>query len=108
MIQPGAIATKFANNGAVLGMDTWPYIQLMNGINKVTSEAVKAGVFWTWLPEEIADIIFKAGTKKKPRARYRPGFVAKLLIYLRLLLPYSIWDKMFMSWLMKLWKDFKV
>jgi short-subunit dehydrogenase len=22
MIQPGAIATKFANNGAVLGMDT--------------------------------------------------------------------------------------
>lgn len=108
MIQPGAIATNFANNGSVLGMDTWPYVQLMNGIHKVTSEAVKAGAFWTWLPGEIADVVFKAGTKKNPRARYRPGFVAKSLIYVRLLLPYSVWDTMFMSRLMKLWKDFKM
>lgn len=102
MIQPGAIASKFAQNGAVLGFEEkGPYQELMVGIHKVTSEAVKEGAPGTWTPEQVAKTTFKAATKRKPRARYRPGFVAKALIYTRLILPYRMWDKMFMTNLVK-------
>ncbi|MBL4702939.1 MAG: SDR family NAD(P)-dependent oxidoreductase [Flavobacteriales bacterium] len=101
MVQPGAIATKFASNGAVLGMEEGPYVQLMKGIHKVASAAVKPNAPGTWSPADIAKVVFKAGTKKRPKARYRPGIVAKLLIYLRLWLPYRVWDKMFIKQLMK-------
>lgn len=101
MIQPGAIASNFASNGAVLGMDEGPYQVLMKGIYKVSSAAVKSGAPGTWSPTQIADIIYKAGTKRKPKARYRPGIVAKSLIYMKLWLPYRVWDNIFMKNLMK-------
>ncbi|MCJ8289684.1 MAG: SDR family oxidoreductase [Flavobacteriales bacterium] len=101
MVQPGAISTKFASNGAVLGMEEGPYIQLMKGVYKVASAAVKPNATGTWSPNDIAKVVFKAGTKKHPKARYRPGTVAKSLIYLRLWLPYSVWDNMFIKLLMK-------
>lgn len=99
MIQPGAIASDFGNNGAVLGMDSKPYKQLMHGVSKITSEALKPDAFGTWSPEDIAKVVFKAGTTINPKPRYRPGIVSKALIYLRLWLPYRIWDKMYMNWL---------
>ncbi len=101
MLQPGAIASKFAVNGAVLGMDTGPYQTLMKGIHKVAYAAVKPGAFGTWSPDQIAGVMFKAGTKRKPKARYRPGIVAKSLIYMKLWLPYRMWDSIFMKNLMK-------
>jgi short-subunit dehydrogenase len=101
MIQPGAIASKFASNGAVLGMDEGPYQVLMKGIYNVSSAAVKPGAPGTWSPEQIANVIYKAGTKRKPKARYRPGIVAKSLIYTKLWLPYRVWDNIFMKNLMK-------
>ena len=102
MIQPGAIASKFAQNGAVLGYkEEGPYQELMVGINKITSAAVKKGAPGTWTPEQVAKVSFKAATKRKPRARYRPGFVAKALIHTRLWMPYRMWDKMFMNNLTK-------
>ena len=107
MIQPGAIASKFAANGAVLGTEEGPYQELMLGIDKITSAAVKEGAPGTWTPDQVAKVVFKAATIRKPRARYRPGFVAKTMIYLRLWLPYHWWDKMFMSWLLKEGKKIK-
>lgn len=104
MLQPGAIASEFAANGAVLGTEEGPYQVLMLGIDIITSAAVKKGALGTWTPDQIAKVAFKAGTKKRPKARYRPGFVAKALIYSRLLLPYRMWDKMYMTWFTKLGK----
>lgn len=102
MIQPGAIASKFGENGVVLGFnEPGPYQELLMGIEKVTSEALKPGTFGTWRPEKVAQITYKASTTKTPKARYRPGFVAKALIYLRLWLPYRMWDKMFINNLTK-------
>lgn len=101
MIQPGAIASKFASNGAVLGMDDGPYQVLMKGIYNVSNAAVKPNAPGTWSPKQIAEVIYKAGSKRKPKPRYRPGIVAKSLIYLKLWLPYRVWDKMFMKNLMK-------
>ena len=78
-----------------------PYQALLMGIEKVTSEALKPTTFGTWTPEQVAKVSYKSATTKKPRARYRPGFVAKALIYLRLWLPYRTWDKMFIKNLTK-------
>lgn len=99
MLQPGAIASKFASNGAVLGTAEGPYQELMLGIEKITNAAVEEGAIGTWTPDEVAKVAFKAATNRKPKARYRPGFVAKTLIYLKLWLPYRVWDTMYMSWL---------
>lgn len=107
MLQPGAIASKFASNGAVLGTDGGPYQELMLGIEKISSAAVKEGAPGTWTPDEVAKVAFKAATKRKPKARYRPGVVAKALIYLKLWLPYRVWDNMYMSWLTKEGKKIK-
>lgn len=102
MLQPGAISSKFAKNGAVLETEQGPYQELMLGIAHVTSEAVKDGAWGTWTPDQVAKIAFKAATTKRPKARYRPGFVAKTLIYLKLWLPYRVWDKFYITWLTKL------
>ncbi len=108
MIQPGAIASKFGQNGKVLGyQDEGPYQELMLGVKKVTSVALVEGTPGTWTPERVAKVTFKAATKRKPRARYRPGFVAKALIYTRLLMPYRMWDKMYMNWMIKEGKKIK-
>lgn len=101
MLQPGAISSKFASNGAVLDTEEGPYQELMLGIEKVSSAAVKEGAPGTWTPEQVAKIAFKAATKRKPKARYRPGFVAKTLIYAKLWLPYRVWDSMYMNLLTK-------
>jgi NADP-dependent 3-hydroxy acid dehydrogenase YdfG len=101
MIQPGAISSEFGNNGVVLGTEEGPYVQLMKGVEKVTTAALKPETFGTWSPDDISKVIFRAGTKKRPKARYRPGFVAKTLIYLRLWLPYRVWDRLFISQMMK-------
>jgi len=101
MLQPGAISSDFAKNGAVLGTEEGPYQELMLGIQQITSYAVKEGAPGTWTPNQVAKVAFKAATKQTPKARYRPGFVAKALIYLKLWLPYRTWDKIYMSWLTK-------
>ena len=108
MLQPGAISSKFASNGAVLDIGDGPYQELMLGIEKITSAAVKEGALGTWTPDEVAKVAFRAATKRKPKARYRPGFVAKILIYLKLWLPYRVWDSMYISWLTKEGKKIKL
>jgi|AntRauTorckE5430_2_1112549.scaffolds.fasta_scaffold05383_4 short-subunit dehydrogenase len=97
MLQPGAISSKFASNGAVLGTESGPYQALMLGIDSISSQALEEGTFGTWTPEQVAEVAFKAGTVRRPKARYRPGFIAKMLIYLKLWLPYRLWDKMYIS-----------
>jgi len=102
MVQPGAIASKFGQNGKVLGYkEEGPYQELMLGVQNITSAALVKGAPGTWTPEQVAKISFKASTTKKPWARYRPDFVAKVLIYTRLWLPYRVWDKIHMSMMLK-------
>ena len=102
MIQPGAIASNFGQNGKVLGhQEEGPYQELMLGVEKITSAALIKGAPGTWSPEQVAKVSFKAATTRKPSARYRPGIVAKALIYARLLLPYRMWDNMHMSMMLK-------
>lgn len=101
LIEPSAISSKFASNGAVLGVEKGPYAQLMRGVDKVTSAAIKEGAPGSWSPDDVARVVIKASTTPRPRARYRVGFVGRMLISLRNWLPLRIWDAMFISWLMR-------
>ena len=69
LIEPSAISSKFASNGAVLGTDTEPYGQLMRGVDKVTSAAIKEGAPGSWSPNDVARVVKRASTTPRPRAR---------------------------------------
>jgi len=97
LIEPGAISSNFAKNGAVIRDDGGPYEQLMRGVEKLTSQAVEPGAPGTWTPEQVAKRVFHASVTNRPRTRYRVGFVSKILIKMRVWLPDRVWDRMFMS-----------
>lgn len=101
LIEPGAIASKFGKNGNVIMDENGPYAQLMRGVDKITTQALEPDAPGTWTPEKVAKAVFHASTTRSPKTRYRPGFVAKLLIHLRAWLPDRMWDYMFMSQLTK-------
>lgn len=97
LIEPGAIASKFAENGALLMDEDGPYAQMMRGVDRITSQAVQPDAPGTWSPEEVAEAVFKASTCARPRTRYRVGIVSKLLIQLRRWLPDRAWDALFLA-----------
>lgn len=97
LIEPGAISSKFADNGALIMDEGGPYDEMMRGVDRITSQAVQPGAPGTWSPDEVADAVFKASTTTRPRTRYRVGFVSKLLIQLRRWLPDRAWDAMFLA-----------
>lgn len=105
LIEPGAIASKFATNGVLLMDENGPYEQMMRGVEQITSKAVQSGAPGTWSPEQVANVVFKAATTKRPKTRYRVGFVSKLMIKLSKWLPDRAWDYMFMSSLHRLGKN---
>jgi len=51
LIEPGAIASKFASNGAVLGTDEGSYMQLMRGIERLANQAIDPNAPGTWSPD---------------------------------------------------------
>lgn len=105
LIEPGAISSKFAKNGAVIHGEDGSYEQLMRGVDKLTSQAIEPGAPGTWSPEQVADRVFKASTTKRPRTRYRIGFVSKALIKMRAWLPDRMWDYIFTSSLIRIGRN---
>ena len=92
------------------GFGLWR-IRALSGINGRDSQgrakdAVKEGAPGTWTPEKVANVTYKAATSIKPKVRYRPGMVSKALIYSRYLLPYRMWDSMFVNTLTKQGRKF--
>lgn len=99
LIEPGAISSDFAKNGSVLHDENGPYEQLMRGVDRLTSQAIEPGAPGTWTPAEVAQHVFKASTARRPKTRYRIGFVSKTVIKMREWLPDRAWDWMFLFWL---------
>ena len=87
-------------NNAAIGKE------LMAGVHKVANDSIQEGAPGTWTPEKVANVTYKAATSIKPKVRYRPGMVSKALIYSRYLLPYRMWDSMFVNTLTKQGRKF--
>ncbi len=96
LIEPGLITTDFAKT-AVASVDNvtddGPYAQFNKVVRKGT-EAVYEGPLAKLGggPEDVAEVIRKALTTKRPRARYTVTASAKLAIAQRRLTPDALWD----------------
>jgi NADP-dependent 3-hydroxy acid dehydrogenase YdfG len=96
VVEPGLVRTRFAA-AAVGSMDhvteTGPYAALEAGVARTTANAYERG--WTgWLagtPDDVARVIERAITARRPRARYRVAR-AGLFIAARRLLGDRGWD----------------
>ena len=91
LIEPGFIKTGFADNSSHVEYSTQetPY-----GASYATVAAniTKAGIENAPGPQIVADVIAKAARQRNPRSRYAVTNTAKMLIFLRRLLPNSVFD----------------
>jgi NADP-dependent 3-hydroxy acid dehydrogenase YdfG len=98
IIEPGLIRSGFAD-AAVAGVETTEaakvYAGFHDAVAKSTKEAYEKGPLarLAGVPDDVAQIIEKALTAPKPKARYRVTASAKLLMNQRSLLTDAAWDR---------------
>lgn len=98
IIEPGIIETEFGDvmSGPMMERsgDT-AYSDLAKSMSEASEESYNKGNGSP--PSVIADIISKAVASNKPKTRYAKGKFAKLMIFLRKILPDRIFDKAVLS-----------
>jgi NAD(P)-dependent dehydrogenase (short-subunit alcohol dehydrogenase family) len=100
LIEPGIIKTGFGEAvvremGDVTAADG-PYSDFNAAVGKTTQEVYEKGLLARLggPPETVAEVIEKAITARRPKARYPVTPSARVLMSLRSLLPDSGWDAM--------------
>jgi NAD(P)-dependent dehydrogenase (short-subunit alcohol dehydrogenase family) len=94
LVQPGPVVSAFADS-AVDSVDVTegPYAQFTQDLVDRYREAYDGSAANLEIrPEKVADVIVRAATSSRPRARYAVGAMAKTLITTRRLLPDVAWD----------------
>lgn len=98
VIQPGSIKSEWGsiameNLRKTSGNKTSAYkngaLKFANSVEKAEKKASK--------PEVIVDLIYKAIVSKNPKTRYAGGYMAKAGLFMRKLLPDSLFDKLILS-----------
>jgi NAD(P)-dependent dehydrogenase (short-subunit alcohol dehydrogenase family) len=96
LIEPGFIKTHFGDNvnNAEPATQATPY-----GASYATLAAnnVQAGIDNAPGPKIVADVIAKAARERNPKSRYGVTNTAKMLMFLRRLLPNRLFDSMIFS-----------
>lgn len=93
LVEPSVVGTGFVD-AAVASLEqaransTWHAALAHTLANK----DVLASVAVT--PEQVAEVVFRAATTRRPRARYRVGALASLLLRLAALLPTGLRDRL--------------
>ena len=98
LIQPGLIRTGF-DKAAVDSMppaagDAGPYARFNKEVARITQSAYRNGLMAKLAgePDNVAQIIERALSADKPKARYPVTWSARLLMWQRRLLPDRLWD----------------
>ncbi len=96
VIEPGGVKSEWAGiaaNNLVKISGHGAYQSLVNsfaaGLQDADAKSAEPGV--------IVDLVKKAIDAKKPKTRYSGGYMAKLALFMRKVLPDRIFDKMLMS-----------
>lgn len=99
LVQPGLIRTRFtetvSTQMAALGAEpSGPYGPFNAEVERVTRESYVKGPMasLTSSAEDVARVVERALTATHPKARYRVGASATLLMTLRAILPDRMWD----------------
>ncbi len=98
IIEPGIIETEFGDvmSGPMMERsgDT-AYADMAKSMSKASEESYKKGGGSP--PSVIADVVSKAIKSDNPKTRYTKGKLAKLMIFMRKILPDKLFDKAVMS-----------
>jgi NAD(P)-dependent dehydrogenase (short-subunit alcohol dehydrogenase family) len=95
LIEPGLIRTEFARTAVgSMGEDVGPYAGFEEAVARTTRENYERGALARLGggPEAVVEVIEKAISADRPRARYRVTPSATLLMGIRRLLPDRAWD----------------
>lgn len=99
VVEPGIIRTRFGET-AVGGLDATerdgPYGKFNGAVGEATAKVYEGGPLSKLGggPEKVAEVVEKAITAEKPRARYPVTPSAKVMLGLRAVLPDAGWDKL--------------
>nr|WSY56666.1 SDR family oxidoreductase [Streptomyces sp. NBC_00886] len=90
LVQPGAVNTRWGENAPKLSRyAAGAYGDMVTEMDRQMAERLPRGV----APERVAAVVLRAVTARRPRARYRVGTDAHLLLPLRRLIPSSVWTR---------------
>jgi NAD(P)-dependent dehydrogenase (short-subunit alcohol dehydrogenase family) len=97
IIEPGLIRSGFAEAAVkTIGADgQGPYATFNQAVAKATQDAYRKGALaaLSGTPEDVAKVIERALTAKKPKARYVVTSSARLLLTQRALMSDRLWDR---------------
>jgi len=103
LVEPGIIKTGFGEAAArELGdatVDDGPYSDFNDAVGKATTEVYEKGLLARLggPPEAVAEVIEKALSARRPKARYPVTASARVLMSLHAVLPDAGWDAMLRS-----------
>ncbi|MDT0268745.1 SDR family oxidoreductase [Streptomyces sp. DSM 44915] len=90
LVQPGAVNSRWGENvPALKEYEAGPYGDLVGEMAGQMAERLPRGV----TPERVAEIVLRAVTARRPRARYRAGVDAHVLLALRRALSSAVWTR---------------
>jgi NAD(P)-dependent dehydrogenase (short-subunit alcohol dehydrogenase family) len=94
LVQPGPVRSAFLDSAVdTVETNDGPYAQFRRDlIDRYRKAYDGSGSNLEITPERVADVIARAATARRPRARYAVGAMAKTLITTRRVLPDVAWD----------------
>lgn len=98
IIEPGGIATEFDEvmlDPMIERSGKGPYAEMTKKVVKGVKNTYQSGKASS--PDVIATCISKAIKAKRPKTRYRAGFMAKPAVFIRTFLGDRVWDWMIMK-----------
>ena len=98
IIEPGGIKTEFGDvmlDPLNKRSGEGPYKEMVHALIKGTEETYNNSKISP--PSVIAKAVSEAVNARKPKTRYRRGYMAKPAVFIRTVLGDKVWDKMIMS-----------
>jgi NAD(P)-dependent dehydrogenase (short-subunit alcohol dehydrogenase family) len=95
LIEPGAVRTRFLANSELHKPEDdgdGPYAVFKTNVGKMTARAHRDGARGVLEPGDVAEVIVKAVTARRPKARYKVGSQARLAPVARRVLGDRGWD----------------
>lgn len=95
LIEPGAVRTQFMASSQLYnpaGVSDGPYEVFKTNVDKMAAHAHREGARSVLAPDDVAKVILKAVTARRPKARYKVGSQARLAPVARRILGDRGWD----------------
>lgn len=93
LVEPQAVRTELVANGAIAG-GTGPYETFKRNLDDLAGRAFREGARGVLSPDDVAAVVTRAVSARRPKPRYKVGLQVRLLPKLRGVLPDRAWDRL--------------